>query len=100
MIAAWDWYATLAHLANVDPTDKKAASAGLPPIDSINIWSYLNGENSTSPRKELILGSASGYQNTWGYGDGILATVDGLIVDDEKGHLWKVDRLFGSNISK
>ena len=35
LTAGWDWYATLAGLAGADPTDHRAAAAGLPPIDSI-----------------------------------------------------------------
>ena len=30
----WDWYATFAHIAQVDPTDHVAASAGLPGVHS------------------------------------------------------------------
>lgn len=33
-----DWYSTLAALAGEDPTDHRAAAAGLPPIDSIDMW--------------------------------------------------------------
>lgn len=45
-----DWYATFAALAGVDPTDEKAAAAGLPPIDSVNQWPYLSGATTTAPR--------------------------------------------------
>jgi arylsulfatase A-like enzyme len=45
-----DWYATFAALAGVDPTDAKAAAAGLPAIDSINQWPFLSGANATAPR--------------------------------------------------
>ena len=48
-----DWYATFCHLAGVDPTDKKAAKANLPPIDSLNMWPMISGENSTSPRVDI-----------------------------------------------
>lgn len=60
LMTGWDWYATYAALAGVDPTDKKAASAGLPPIDSHNLWPLLSGSNSTSPRAELAIGSYTG----------------------------------------
>ena len=44
LIAAWDWYATFARLAGVDDiVDKRAASAGLPPVDSIDVWPLLSG---------------------------------------------------------
>lgn len=48
-----DWYATFCALAEVDPTDDKAAEAGLPPIDSLNMWPMLSGETSTSPRVDI-----------------------------------------------
>eukprot|EP00040_Diaphanoeca_grandis_P027589 m.157279 g.157279 ORF g.157279 m.157279 type:complete len:561 (-) comp31048_c0_seq1:97-1779(-) len=60
LVAGWDWYATVAALAGVDPTDEKAAKAGLPPIDSHNLWPLLSGANSTSPRTQLEIGSNLG----------------------------------------
>ena len=48
-----DWFATFCALAGVDPTDKKAAKAKLPPIDSLNMWPLISGENSTSPRVDI-----------------------------------------------
>ena len=48
-----DWYATFCHLAGVDPTDHKAAEVNLPPIDSLNMWPMISGENSTSPRVDI-----------------------------------------------
>lgn len=57
LMAAWDWYSTYAHLAGVDPTDHKAAAAGLPPIDSYNLWPLLSGLSQVSPRTELPIGS-------------------------------------------
>lgn len=50
-----DWYATLASLAGVDPTDASAAAAGLPPIDSLDMSALILGKNDTSPRTELAL---------------------------------------------
>ena len=44
-----DWYATFCALAGVDPTDTQAAKANLPPIDSLNMWPLISGQNSTSP---------------------------------------------------
>jgi arylsulfatase I/J len=75
VMAGWDWYATFAALAGVDPTDKKAAAAGLPPHDSINMWPLLSGQVTTSPRKELELGSAHMNHHT---------TVAGLIWGQHK----------------
>lgn len=53
-----DVFATFCALAHVDPTDERAARAGLPPIDSFDLWPLLSGANGTSPRAELALGSA------------------------------------------
>ena len=62
-VTSWDWYSTFAALAGVDPTDVMAAAAGLPPIDSINVWPMLSGANTSSPRSVVIIGdtSALGY---------------------------------------
>ena len=48
-----DWYATLLGLVGVDPADSRAAAAGLPPPDSLDVWPLIAGENSTSPRVEV-----------------------------------------------
>ena len=48
-----DWYATFCALAGVDPTDTAAAKANLPPIDSLNMWPLISGQNSTSPRVDI-----------------------------------------------
>eukprot|EP01052_Picozoa_sp_SAG31_P077344 SAG31_NODE_36707_length_311_cov_0.721698_1_plen_98_part_10 len=49
-------YATLCALAGVDPTDHRAAAAGLPPIDSYSLVPILRGTNLSAPRIELALG--------------------------------------------
>ena len=59
MGTVWDWYSTFAFVGGADPTDHKAAAAGLPPIDSKNLWPYLSGEVPESPRTVLALGSSS-----------------------------------------
>ena len=48
-----DWYATFSALAGVDPTDERAAKAELPPIDSLNVWPLISGQNATSPRVDV-----------------------------------------------
>jgi arylsulfatase I/J len=53
LIALADYYATFAFFAGVDPTDHVATEAGLPPIDSLNLWPYLSGAQTSSPRTEL-----------------------------------------------
>lgn len=60
-----DWYATFAALAGVDPTDKKAAAAGLPPIDSLNLWPVISGQNETSPRVEIAVSNQTLIQGQW-----------------------------------
>jgi arylsulfatase I/J len=55
LMAIADWYSTFSFLAGVDPTDHTGAAAGLPPIDSLNMWPVLSGENDTSPRTELLV---------------------------------------------
>lgn len=55
-----DIYATFCELAGVDPTDARAAAAGLPPIDSLSMWDLLSGANTTSPRTEIVSGDPMG----------------------------------------
>ena len=54
-----DWYATYCTLADIDPTDTVGERAGLPPIDSQNMWPMLSGANLTSPRAELFMNAAN-----------------------------------------
>ena len=42
-----DWYATLATLVGVDPTDSKHAGEGVPAIDSVDQWDVLMRANTT-----------------------------------------------------
>ena len=58
-----DWYSTFCHLAGgLDPTDKRAAKHGLPPVESINMWPFLMGKNGfdVSERKDVFLSSGNG----------------------------------------
>ena len=48
-----DWYATFCYLTGVDPTDEEAAKAKLPPMDSMNMWPLISGQNSTSPCTDI-----------------------------------------------
>ena len=59
-----DFYATFCRLAGVDPTDKRAAAAGLPPIDSLDMAELLFGLNATSPRTEVPIGSSDANDHT------------------------------------
>ena len=51
-----DVYPTFCALAGVDPTDARAAAAGLPPVSGHNLWPLISGANATSPRTEVYLG--------------------------------------------
>ena len=65
-----DWYATFCGLAGVDPTDSTAAKAGLPPIDSIDMWPALTNSHNLSfppPRVEIF---ASGFNDSTTGGGG------------------------------
>lgn len=46
-------------------------------------------QTPNSPRKAIPLGGSTGHHDTWG-NPGSKTLVEGLIVDDEQGHLWKV----------
>ncbi len=50
-----DWYATFCSLAGIDPIDNKALEGKLPPIDSLDVWPLISGENETSPRVDIPL---------------------------------------------
>ena len=50
-----DWFATFCGLAGVDASDELAREAGLPPVDSLDVWPLITGENATSPRAEWPL---------------------------------------------
>ena len=93
LIGLEDWYATFAAVAGVGAAalvDKRAAAAGLPPIDSINQWGYLTGAVRDAPRAELPLGdcanSGSVHERLCGGEDpgdttasGLVARVDGSL---------------------
>jgi arylsulfatase I/J len=49
-----DWYRTLAEgVVGVDATDHLAAASKLPPVDSLNLWPLLSGEDTKNPRAKL-----------------------------------------------
>lgn len=48
-----DWYTTFCNLAGVEPSD---SGPGKFPVDGVDVWPILTGENTTSPHKEIILG--------------------------------------------
>ena len=57
LMAMEDLYATYCALAGVEPADARAAAAGLPPVDGLNLWPLLSGANASAPRAEVWLGS-------------------------------------------
>lgn len=61
-----DWLATLAHLAGTTATDERAASLGLPPIDSRNLWPILS--DNASPKygepRSIVLATRFGLPGT------------------------------------
>lgn len=59
-----DWYATLCRLVGLDPRDLRAASAALPPIDSLDVWPMLT-EGEKSPREVIPLGPDALIWGTW-----------------------------------
>lgn len=89
-ITGWDWYATYAAIAGVDPTDHLAEESGLPPIDSVNQWPVLSGSNTTAPRTSITIGETSALRFN---GDG-KTLVGGLIKGDYKLLLGAPDRLY------
>jgi hypothetical protein len=65
LIGIEDWYRTFCGLAGVDPTDERAAAAGLPPVEGYDLWPLLSGLNTTAPRTEVWLGSGgTGIEST------------------------------------
>jgi len=50
-----DWYATFCGLAGVDTFDQVAADAGLPLVESLDLWPMITGSNLVLSRQELPL---------------------------------------------
>jgi len=119
LVTAWDYYATFCAFAGVDPTDHRAAAAGLPAIDSHDHSKLIMGTNMTSPRTEIPIGTeprgsnvstapscaswkAKGYGYTYDDPDmggdefdeipdsGKCTSVNGVIVDEGANGLWKL----------
>ena len=47
-----DWYTTFSKLAGVDPSD---TGKGKFPVDGLDVWPILTGENKTTPHSEIVL---------------------------------------------
>jgi hypothetical protein len=81
-------YATFVHgIAGLDATDKEAAAAGLPPLDSVDQWAYLSGASATAPRTTLPIGSTGNPHDTWASKNDV--QVHGFI-EATDGKLWKL----------
>ena len=48
-----DWYTTFCKLAGVDPDD---SGPGKFPVDSMDVWPIITGENEKTPHDEIVLG--------------------------------------------
>ena len=48
-----DWYTTFCKLAGVDPSD---SGPGKFPVDGLDVWPVITGENTTTPHEEIVLG--------------------------------------------
>lgn len=76
-----DIYPTLCALAGVDPTDERAAKAGLPPVSGFDIWPLISGNASASARKEVYLGDTdTGLQIGNTVLQGLINTTSGMKV--------------------
>jgi len=82
-----DIYPTLCALAGADPVDARAAAAGLPPVDGLNMWPLLSGATRVSPRTEVVLGDTdTGGQNGNTVVQGYINATSGLKV--LAGNVW------------
>eukprot|EP01063_Lacrimia_lanifica_P008670 TRINITY_DN1571_c0_g1_i2.p1 TRINITY_DN1571_c0_g1~~TRINITY_DN1571_c0_g1_i2.p1 ORF type:complete len:1106 (+),score=165.84 TRINITY_DN1571_c0_g1_i2:560-3877(+) len=52
-----DWYPTLATLAGADPEDPNPYDTSIPAVDGFDMWPYLTGRASASPRTEFVISS-------------------------------------------
>ena len=54
-----DWYPTFCKMAGVDPSD---SGTGKLPVDGLDVWRIISGENATTQHEEIVLGY--NYSNT------------------------------------
>lgn len=57
-----DLYATFTSLGGIDPADD---CPGVPSIDSLNMWPYIIGSTSVSPRTEVPLSTLGWHGHQW-----------------------------------
>lgn len=60
LVSSFDWYMTACSLAGLSCDDQRAAAAGLPKIDSLDLWPYISGQQEHSPRTEFYAGDLQG----------------------------------------
>ena len=48
-----DWYPTFCKMAGVDPSD---SGTGKFPVDGLDVWRIISGENATTQHEEIVLG--------------------------------------------
>ena len=48
-----DWYPTFCKMAGVDPSD---SGTGKLPVDGLDVWRIISGENATTQHEEIVLG--------------------------------------------
>lgn len=84
LAAVQDWYATFAALGGVSAFDHRAAAAGLPAVEGLDLWPYLSGRTAASPRKEYYCGV------TTTHGQSVQTITGDAHVVDVDGVLWKV----------
>ena len=51
LVSVVDWFATFSELAGLGSA---VPTAGPAPPDSISLWAYISGQNTTAPRTSLI----------------------------------------------
>lgn len=81
-------YGTFAELAGIDPTDWRAAAAGLPPVDSHSLAPVILGTGQ-STRKEIPIGTEPRLMKMYGH-DNQVSTIQGVLSEDADGNLWKL----------
>jgi arylsulfatase I/J len=64
-------------MVGVDPFDPVAAASGLPPVDGLNVWPLISGQNATSPRVEIPVSNFTYINGSYKLIVGIKATYAG-----------------------
>ena len=55
--AICDVYTTFCALGGADPFDSVGDANGLPPVDGVDLWSWIVGDTESSPRSEVPIGA-------------------------------------------